>query len=110
MREGDGSYRLRYDPAISRGLPPHLDPEMPIGPLFMRGVDLWATWDALRCPVLVLRGAQSEVLPRATVEEMQRRKPTVKVVEFDGVGHVPALATRDQIEIVHDFLAAADAG
>jgi len=41
---------------------------------------------------------------------MQRRKPTVKVVEFDGVGHVPALATRDQIEIVHDFLAAADAG
>jgi len=34
----------------------------------------------------------------------------VKVVEFDGVGHVPALATRDQIEVVREFLGAADAG
>ncbi len=109
VREDDGSYRLRYDPAISRGLPPHLDPEMPIGPQFLRGVDLWATWDALRCPVLVLRGAESEVLPRATAEEMQRRKPNVKVVEFDGVGHVPALASRDQIDVVRAFLAGADA-
>jgi pimeloyl-ACP methyl ester carboxylesterase len=104
VREADGSYRLRYDPAISRGLPPHLDPEMPIGPQFMRGVDLWATWEALRCPVLVLRGAESEVLPQGTAGEMQQRKPNVKVVEFNGVGHAPALASRDQIEVVREFL------
>ena len=110
LREDDGSYRLRYDPAISRGLRPHLDPEMPIGPQFMRGIDLWATWDALRCPVLVLRGAESELLPRATIEEMQRRKPNAKIVEFAGVGHVPALATRDQIEAVREFLGGADVG
>ena len=110
VREDDGSYRLRYDPAISRGLPLHLDPEMPIGPQFMRGVDLWATWEALRCPVLVLRGAESEVLTRGTVEEMQKRKPDVKVVEFDGVGHAPALASRNQIEVVREFLNSPDAG
>ena len=110
VREDDGSYRLRYDPAISRGLPLHLDPEMPIGPQFMRGVDLWATWDALRCPVLVLRGAQSEVLTRGTVDEMIERKPNVKVVEFDRVGHAPALASRDQIEVVREFLNSPDAG
>ena len=110
VREDDGVYRLRYDPAISRGLPVHLDPELPIGPQFMRGIDLWAIWDAVRCPVLVLRGAESEVLPRTTVEEMQRRKPNVKVVEFDGVGHAPALATREQIEVVREFVNAADAG
>jgi pimeloyl-ACP methyl ester carboxylesterase len=110
VREDDGSYRLRYDPAISRGLPVHLDPELPIGPEFLRGIDLWASWDALRCKVLVLRGAESEVLPRGTVDEMQRRKPNLKFVEFDGVGHVPALASRDQIEVVREFLNAADGG
>jgi pimeloyl-ACP methyl ester carboxylesterase len=109
IREEDGSYRLRYDPAISRGLPLHLDPEMPIGPQFMRGIDLWAVWDAVRCPVLVVRGADSEVLPRATVEEMRRRKPDVRVIEFNGVGHAPALATHDQIEVVRGFLTATDA-
>jgi len=110
IREDDGGYRLRYDPAISRGLPVHRDPELPIGPEFLRGIDLWAIWDALRCPVLVLRGAESEVLPQGTVEEMQRRKPNLKVVEFNGVGHAPALASREQIDVVREFLNAADAG
>ncbi len=110
VREDDGSYRLRYDPAISRGLPVHLDPELPIGPEFLRGIDLWAIWDAVHCPVLVLRGAESEVLPPGTVEEMQRRKANLKVVEFNAVGHAPALASRDQIEVVREFLNAPDAG
>lgn len=108
VHEDDGSYRLRYDPAISRGQPVHLDPELPIGPEFLRGIDLWAIWDAVRCPVLVLRGADSEVLPPETVEEMRRRKPELKVVEFAGVGHVPALASSDQIEVVREFLNAPD--
>jgi pimeloyl-ACP methyl ester carboxylesterase len=108
VREDDGGYRLRYDPAISRGQPVHLDPELPIGPEFLRGIDLWAVWDAVRCPVLVLRGAESEVLPRETVEEMQRRKPNLTVIEFPGVGHVPALASRDQIDAVRKFLNAPD--
>ena len=108
LQESDGSFRLRYDPAISRGLPVHLDPELPIGPEFLRGIDLWASWEAVRCPVLVLRGAESEVLPRETVEEMQRRKPNLNVVEFAGVGHVPALASAEQIAVVRDFLAATD--
>lgn len=110
VREDDGGYRLRYDPAISRGLPVHLDPELPIGPEFLRGIDLWAVWDAVRCPVLVLRGAESEVLPRETVEEMRRRMPNLKVVEFPGAGHAPALASHDQIDVISEFLNAPDPG
>jgi len=75
----------------------------------MRGIDLWALWGAMVCPVLVLRGAESDVLRRATVEQMQRRKPDLVIVEFPGIGHVPALATPDQIEAVRVFLGAADA-
>jgi pimeloyl-ACP methyl ester carboxylesterase len=100
----DGRYTVRYDPAISRGLPVHMDPELPIGPEFLRGIDLWNVWDAVDCPVLVLRGADSQVLPREVVDEMKRRKPELRVVEFEGVGHVPALATPDQIEVIRDFL------
>lgn len=109
VREDDGGYRLRYDPAISRGQPVHLDPELPIGPEFLRGIDLWSIWDAVTCPVLVLRGAESEVLPPETVEQMQRRKPNVTAVEFASVGHAPALASSDQIEVVREFLNAPDA-
>ena len=96
------------DPAISRGLPVHLDPELPLGPEFLRGIDLWSSWEAVRCPVLVLRGAESEVLPRQIVDEMQRRKPNLQIVEFAGVGHVPALASVDQIDVVRKFLNAPD--
>ncbi|MBI4996909.1 MAG: alpha/beta hydrolase [Rhodocyclales bacterium] len=100
----DGRYALRYDPAISRGMPVHMDPELPIGPEFLRGIDLWNVWEAVNCPVLVLRGADSQVLPREVVDEMRRCKPDLQVAEFAGVGHVPALATPDQIETIRAFL------
>lgn len=55
----------RHDPDIRRGLPVHRDPELPIGPEFLRGIDLWSIWKEVRCPVLVLRGADSDVLAGA---------------------------------------------
>jgi pimeloyl-ACP methyl ester carboxylesterase len=61
-------------------------------------------WNAVDCPVLVLRGAQSEVLLAATVEEMRRRKPETQSVEFEGVGHAPALFDAKQIDAVRAFL------
>lgn len=105
-RGADGNLLLRYDPAISRGLPVHLDPELPLGAEFLRGIDLWSVWDCIRCPVLVLRGENSRVLPDDVVHEMRRRKPDLLVAEIPGVGHVPALASDHQIGIVRDFLLA----
>jgi pimeloyl-ACP methyl ester carboxylesterase len=54
--------------------------------------------------VLVLRGADSDVLSRNTVARMQAERPDLQVVEFDGVGHAPALMNRDQIAAVTRFL------
>jgi pimeloyl-ACP methyl ester carboxylesterase len=108
-QQDDGSYALRYDPALNRAFHGHRDPELPPGPDFLRGVDLWSTWDQVACPVLVLRGETSEVLERATVAEMKRRKPDVESVEFAGVGHAPALMSADQIEAVRAFLTRAEA-
>jgi len=102
----DGRYHLRYDPAIGdtmrRVSAP--DPELPLGPNFLSGIDLWSTWTELRCPTLVLRGGESDVLSRETVQRMQALRPGVEVVEFPGVGHAPALMSADQIAAVREFL------
>ena len=103
-QNGDDSYALRYDPAIGENLHGHVDPEFPMGPDMMRGIDLWNVWSKVECPVLVLRGAQSEVLLKKTVDEMRERKPDLEVAEFEGVGHAPALMSADQIRVVKEFL------
>src|SRR6266850_1376340 len=100
----DGGYELRYDPKIGEGLHGHVDPEFPLGPDLLRGIDLWSVWSRLEMPTLVLRGAESDVLRPTTVHEMKERKPDVEVAEFPGVGHAPALMSRDQIRVVKEFL------
>lgn len=90
----DGSWGLCYDPGIA----------IPFrkGPL--ADVDLWQFYDAIRCPTLLLRGAQSDLLLKDTATEMTRRGPKAKLVEFEGIGHAPTLMVGDQIGIVRDFL------
>jgi pimeloyl-ACP methyl ester carboxylesterase len=102
-RHDDGRWHLRFDPAIGKWSSQR-DPELPIGPEFLRGIDLWTVWKAVNCAVLVLRGAESEVLLAATVEEMRKRKPGTRSVQFEGVGHAPALFDAAQIDVVRGFL------
>ena len=99
-----GEYQLRYDPGIGEALRGHSDPEFPLGPHFLHGIDLWSTWAQVRCPVLVLRGADSDVLTRETVARMQEVKPDLRVAEFAGAGHAPALMDPEQIATVTRFL------
>ena len=63
-----------------------------------------AVWDAITCPVLVLRGERSDVLTRETAEEMTRRGPKAELVEFSGCGHAPSLMSEEQIRVVHEWL------
>lgn len=100
----NGEYTLRYDPKIGEGLHGHVDPEFPIGPDVLRGIDLWSVWNRLEIPTLVLRGAESDVLRPEIVAEMRSRKPDLEVAEFPGVGHAPALMSPDQICVVNEFL------
>lgn len=93
-RREDGKLVLRYDPRIAETLGPAAD------------VDLWPLWDAIRAPVLVLRGANSDVLTHATAAEMKRRSPTMRIVEFAEAGHAPKLMEGDQIGVLCDWLLA----
>lgn len=88
-------YTLHYDPSIGHAF---------AGPL--NDIALWPVWQALRCPTLVLRGTQSDLLLADTLEQMLAARPGTQAVEFDGVGHAPALMAQDQIEAVRAFLLA----
>jgi pimeloyl-ACP methyl ester carboxylesterase len=89
----DGRWRLAYDPGIA--VPFAASVAIP---------DIWPTWDAIRCPTLVLRGAQSDLLSRATADAMTVRGPRARLHEFDGVGHAPMLIDDAQIDVVAAFL------
>lgn len=97
--DGQGRLRFRHDPDIAGRF------AVPI--LF--DIVLWHLWDAVSCPVLVLRGEHSDLLTAATVREMQQRGAAgragqVRAVEFPGCGHPPALMDDAQITAVRNFL------
>lgn len=92
----EGRYALTYDPGIAV---PFRNAAAP--------PDLWPIYDAVRCPTLVLRGAQSDLLSASTASEMARRGPRPRVVEVPRVGHAPMLLSPDQYAPVVEFLRAA---
>lgn len=65
---------------------------------------LWAAYDAITCPTLLIRGAESDLLSHEVALLMTQRGPRAKLVELAGVGHAPTFLHTDQIEIVSHFL------
>ena len=77
----------------------------PSGFVLTKGdMEIWPLYDAIRCPTLVIRGANSDLLAKKTVLQMAERGPKAKFVEIPDVGHAPTLMHADQISIVRDFL------
>ncbi|WP_375460128.1 alpha/beta fold hydrolase [uncultured Enterovirga sp.] len=82
--EKDGRLVAAYDPALARTLDA-IEPDSPIP-------DLWPFFDALgSVPVMVVRGANSDLLSAATVIEMARRHSDLETVEVADEGHTPLL-------------------
>ena len=67
---------------------------------------LWRSYDAIACPTLLLRGADSDLLTRETAQDMTRRGPKAGLKEFAHVGHAPTLVAPDQVRAVREFLLA----
>jgi pimeloyl-ACP methyl ester carboxylesterase len=93
----DGRLTPHYDPAMVRQFTDHPD-----------DYDLWDHYDRLRIPVLMLRGAQSDLVLKETAGEMLTRGPgalgLLRVVEIADCGHAPALNVREQLELVAGFI------
>lgn len=91
----DGALHLHYDPAIGTAFR-----ETPL----LLDVDLWEQYEAIHCPTLVLRGAQSDLLTAASAEKMQQRGPQARVEEIAHTGHAPHLMSGAQIALIEEFL------
>jgi pimeloyl-ACP methyl ester carboxylesterase len=67
---------------------------------------LWQAWDRIACPVLLLRGADSDLLSAQTAAAMTQRGPRAQLKVFEGVGHAPTLVASNQRAAVTGFLRA----
>jgi pimeloyl-ACP methyl ester carboxylesterase len=99
FRQEGGEWKSHYDPAIA--LPfAAVTPEL----VAAGEAALWAAYDQLTCPTLLIRGADSDLLSAETARAMTQRGPSARLVELPGIGHAPTLIHANQIAVVRDFL------
>jgi len=109
LRQRDGRWWLHYDPQIAWPFErmAQAASEAEARQAISAGeAAMWAMFDAIACPTLLLRGADSDLLSRATAQAMGQRGPRARCVEFAGVGHAPTLVAPDQVQAVMGFLLA----
>ncbi|WP_206999013.1 alpha/beta fold hydrolase [Trinickia mobilis] len=94
----DGAWEFRYDPRIAVPFAA-TTPELSAA----GEAALWGSLAAVAGPVLVVRGAESDLLSRETVAQMVERGQAVSSIEIDGVGHAPAFLDDAQIAIARRF-------
>ena len=95
----DGGVRLHYDPAMAAPFKV-TTPEIAAA----GEAALWRAYDAISCPTLLLRGADSDLLTAETARAMTGRGPRARLHQFDGVGHAPTLVAPDQVQVVREYL------
>jgi pimeloyl-ACP methyl ester carboxylesterase len=101
-REHNGRLVTTYDPALAVNLAA-IDPDKPMP-------HKWEQFEALtQMPLLLIRGALTDLLSPETVEAMKERHPDMDVVEIPDQGHAPTLAEPDIIAKIAEFAAACDA-
>jgi pimeloyl-ACP methyl ester carboxylesterase len=100
-REGHSTLVPSHDPKLARVLRGYSLERLPT---------LWDQFDALaRIPLMVIRGANSDMLARPTLNEMLARREQLEVVVVPDQGHAPLLAEPLVIRRVAAFVASCDA-
>jgi pimeloyl-ACP methyl ester carboxylesterase len=100
-REGHGTLVPSHDPKLERALRGYSLERLPT---------LWDQFDALaRIPLMVIRGANSDMLARPTLNEMLARRSQLEVVVVPDQGHAPLLGEPKVIRRVAAFVASCDA-
>jgi pimeloyl-ACP methyl ester carboxylesterase len=96
-RRVEGGFAMHYDPLIAM---------LMNAPVLSPGLSLWSTWYRVRCPVLIVRGETSEILPPAVVQGMLDARPGTGYLEVAGAGHAPSLMAPGEVRAIADFLRA----
>ena len=99
LKPSGAGFKPHYDPAIAVPFKAVTPERAAAGEAL-----LWKSYDAIRCPTLLLRGAESDLLTRETAKAMGQRGPRAALREFPGVGHAPTLIDAEQVAAVREFL------
>jgi pimeloyl-ACP methyl ester carboxylesterase len=99
-REHGGGLVLDYDPKVVRTLQK---------PILENLRTLWNEFDALaRVPLMVIRGANSDMLASTTLDAMLARRHELEVAIVPDQGHAPLLTEPKLIRRIAAFVASCD--
>lgn len=97
FEESEGRFLPRYDPALMQNLAKMDLDAVPT---------LWPQFDGLSAvPMMVIRGANSDLLAAATVEAMVARHPDCVSLIVPGQGHAPLLTDASTMDAIAGFVA-----
>jgi pimeloyl-ACP methyl ester carboxylesterase len=101
FKEEDGRLVPTYDVRLAETLA-GFEPEQRLPPL-------WKEFDALgKLPLMVIRGANSDLLSPLTVSAMKARRSEMETIEVPDQGHAPLLSEADIIAQIAAFAARCD--
>jgi pimeloyl-ACP methyl ester carboxylesterase len=89
----DGRFALHYDPAIGEYTRAAAGQD----------INLWALWQKISCPQLLMWGEDSDVLSADTVKQMQQQNRRMDLISWPGIGHAPSLMEAEQTKAVVDW-------
>ncbi|WED44460.1 alpha/beta fold hydrolase [Legionella cardiaca] len=110
--QAPGIYVSKLDPHIKGSKPSgqlvkefFTNPHRALEGIFF-DIDLWYLWQNVKCPVLVIRGKNSDMLLPEYIKRMQRAHPHVDVIEVENAGHAPMLFENKEQEQIANWLKA----
>lgn len=100
-QQKNGQWSRHYDPAIALAFSTFTEETAA-----QSEAALWAIYDAIHCPVLLVRGSESDLLSRETANLMTQRGPRAALTELAGIGHAPTFMHAEQIALAREFFIA----
>ena len=98
LLERNGKWIMHYDADIAV-------PFAAVNPMMAKAgeVAMWHAFEQIHIPILIVRGAQSDLLSAQTVAKMCQVNPHARSIEIPNVGHAPAFVKKEQIAIAKEF-------
>ena len=102
LRKVDGGYEIKRDPHFAHQFRRLLE----TGERPKLGVDMWQIVGEVPCPILALRGRQSDMFAAETAPKLTAANPRIELVELDGGHNIAGDNPSGLIAAVRSFLAA----